>query len=64
MIITRKLKYIEFEFDEETKEFRICKDKVYFAISRVYAVALLRFIVRILARGFYRKYVKQNKRIN
>jgi len=58
MIITRKLKYIRFEFDEDSKEFSIIKDKVYFSLSRVYAVALMRFIVRILARGFYRKFKK------
>lgn len=59
MIITRKLKYISFEFDEEKKEFRICKDRVYFAMNKVYTVAFNRFVTSMLSRGWYRK-VKKN----
>lgn len=54
-MIKRELKYITFEFDEDTKEFTFVKDKVYFSINKVYAVAFVRFVIRILSRAWYRK---------
>jgi hypothetical protein len=58
-MITRELKYITFGFDEDTKEISIVKDKIYFNLKRTEWVSLGRFIIRILARSFYRK-VKKN----
>lgn len=54
-MIKRELKYITFEFDEETKEFSFIKNGIYFSINKIYAVAFVRFVIRILSRAWYRK---------
>ena len=66
MIIERKLKYIDFKFDEETQEFKITtwskpvsENEPDFpesvTLNKTYAFALKRFIVRIAQRMWGRR---------
>lgn len=59
----RKLKYVTFEFDENTREFSIVRDNIYFTMNKVYTVSFVRFVLSVLAKGFYKKNVKQNKKL-
>ena len=52
-----ELKGITWIFDEEHKELVIEKDKVQFAIPKRYLFSLMRFLIRISQRGFYRKHI-------
>ena len=51
-----KLKDIAWIYDETNKELVIEKDKVQFAIPKRYIFSLMRFLIRISQRGFYRKH--------
>lgn len=62
MIITKQLKGVRFEYDDDFREFRICEPtgKVGFALNKVYGFAFLRFIVRISQRNWFRKNAKKH----
>jgi hypothetical protein len=65
MKITKKLKYAEFEWDEETKSFMITEeDGNRVILNKVYAFAFMRFVVRMAQRNWLRKQNKPNKQIN
>lgn len=61
MKITRELKYAAFEYDEDTNQFRIYQNidvdtpPMITSLNKVYAFALMRFIVRIAQRNWFRK---------
>ena len=56
MKITKKLKYAEFEWDEESKSFMITEDDGNRVIlNKVYAFAFMRFVIRMAQRNWYRK---------
>lgn len=64
MKITKKLKYVEFEWDEETKSFMITEeDGNRVILNKVYAFAFMRFVVRMAQRNWLRKQKKPNKQI-
>lgn len=63
MVITKELKYARFTWDDDKKEFFLEKldgdfvtDK--FSLNKIYAFALLRFIIRIGQRNWFRKFRK------
>ena len=55
MKITKKLKYAEFEWDEEAKSFMITEeDGNRVILNKVYAFAFMRFVVRMAQRNWLR----------
>lgn len=53
MKITKKLKYAEFEWDEESKSFLITEeDGNRVILDKVYAFAFMRFVVRMAQRNW------------
>ena len=53
MKITKKLKYVEFEWDEEAKSFMITEeDGNRVILNKVYAFAFMRFVVRMAQRNW------------
>lgn len=53
MKITKKLKYAEFEWDEENKSFLITEeDGNRVTLDKVYAFAFMRFVVRMAQRNW------------
>lgn len=53
MKITKKLKYAEFEWDEENKSFMITEeDGNRVTLNKVYAFAFMRFVVRMAQRNW------------
>jgi hypothetical protein len=56
MKTTKKLKYAEFEWDEESKSFMITEeDGNRVILNKVYAFAFMRFVIRMAQRNWYRK---------
>lgn len=63
MKITKKLKYAEFEWDEESKSFMITEeDGNRVILNKVYAFAFMRFVVRMAQRNWLRKQTGSNKK--
>jgi hypothetical protein len=57
MKIVKELKNIEFIYDDESKRFEIMRDhgiSAYMDLNKVEAFALLRFIIRISQRNWFR----------
>jgi|TARA_B110000495_G_scaffold195739_1_gene203659 hypothetical protein len=55
MKITKKLKYAEFEWDEEMKAFMITEeDGNRVILNKIYAFAFMRFVVRMAQRNWLR----------
>jgi len=57
MKIVKELKNIEFIYDDESKRFEITRDhgiSAYMDLNKVEAFALLRFIIRISQRNWFR----------
>jgi len=55
MKITKKLKYAEFEWDEEMKSFMITEeDGNRVILNKVYAFAFMRFVIRMAQRNWLR----------
>ena len=56
MKINKKLKNVEFEYDEETKRFLIIdgEDGSVVELNKVYAFAFMRFVVRMAQRNWLR----------
>lgn len=56
MKIRKKLKNVEFEYDEETKKFLIIdgEDGGVVELNKVYAFAFMRFVVRMAQRNWLR----------
>ena len=53
--ITKKLKYADFEWDEKEKTFTITEeDGNRVILNKVYAVAFMRFVVRMAQRNWLR----------
>jgi len=63
MIISKKLKNAEFEYDEETKKFLIIDPENGNAVelNKVYAFAFMRFVVRMAQRNWLRQPKKAEK---
>jgi hypothetical protein len=55
MKIKRKLKHGSFEWDDETKMFKITNGEYSVELGKVYAFAFLRFVFRIAQRNWFRK---------
>ena len=66
MIINKKLKNAEFEYDEETKKFLIIDPENGNAVelNKVYAFAFMRFVVRMAQRNWLRQPKKSQKVID
>ena len=59
MKITKNLKYVTFEWDDEDKTFTITEDDGSRVIlNKVYSFAFMRFVIRMAQRNWYRKVVK------
>ena len=53
--ITKQLKHAEFQYDEETKEFRVQDDEGNeVVLNKIYAFALMRFVIRMAQRNWLR----------
>lgn len=53
--ITKQLKHAEFEYDEETKQFRVKDgDGNEVVLNKIYAFALMRFVIRMAQRNWLR----------
>jgi hypothetical protein len=63
MIISKKLKNAEFEYDEETKKFLIIdpENGNTVELNKVYAFAFMRFVVRMAQRNWLRQPRKPTK---
>ena len=63
MIISKKLKNAEFEYDEETKKFLIIdpENGNTVELNKVYAFAFMRFVVRMAQRNWLRQPKKPTK---
>tara|TARA_X000001036_G_scaffold437790_1_gene483985 strand:- start:1262 stop:1537 length:276 start_codon:yes stop_codon:yes gene_type:complete len=63
MIINKKLKNAEFEYNEETKKFLIIDPENGDAVelNKVYAFAFMRFVVRMAQRNWLRQPKKNQK---
>ena len=59
MIIEKNLKYASFTWNDELKELRVYgadeKGASYVVLNKVYAFALVRFIVRLAQRNWFRR---------
>ena len=63
MIINKKLKNAEFEYNEETKKFLIIdpENGNVVELNKVYAFAFMRFVVRMAQKNWLRKTTKTKK---
>jgi hypothetical protein len=53
--ITKQLKHAEFEYNEETKEFRVQDGEGNeVVLNKIYAFALMRFVIRMAQRNWLR----------
>ena len=53
--ITKQLKHAEFEYDEETKQFRVQDGEGNeVVLNKIYAFALMRFVIRMAQRNWLR----------
>ena len=53
--ITKQLKHAEFQYDEETKEFRVQDDEGNeVVLNKIYAFAFMRFVIRMAQRNWLR----------
>ena len=53
--ITKQLKHAEFEYDEETKQFRVQdREGNEVVLNKIYAFALMRFVIRMAQRNWLR----------
>ena len=53
--ITKQLKHAEFEYDEESKEFRVQDGEGNeVVLNKIYAFALMRFVIRMAQRNWLR----------
>ncbi len=66
MKITKKLKYAEFEYDEETKQFLIVDPENGNAVelNKGYAFAFMRFVIRMAQRNWLRQIKKPEKNLD
>ena len=56
MKISKELKYATFEWEEETKTFRVTDaNNNTIELNKIYGFALMRFIIRIAQRNFLKK---------
>ena len=55
MKIKRELKHGSFEWNDETKMFKITNGEYSIELGKVYAFAFLRFVFRIAQRNWFRK---------
>jgi hypothetical protein len=55
MEIKRKLKHGSFEWNDETKMFKITNGEDSLELGKVYAFAFLRFVFRVAQRNWFRK---------
>lgn len=65
MKITKKLKYAEFEWDEESKSFMITEEggnRV--TLNKIYAFAFMRFVIRMAQRNWLRQIKKPEKSLD
>ena len=58
MKITRNLKHSSFEWDDETKKFKITQGDVEIELGKDYAFAFVRFAFRVAQRNWFRKQAK------
>jgi hypothetical protein len=62
MKIKKELKYATFEWDEESKTFTVTEeDGSKVTLNKVYAFALMRFVVRMAQRNWLRQSKKVKK---
>ena len=53
--ITKQLKHAEFEYDEESKQFRVQDGEGNeVVLNKIYAFALMRFVIRMAQRNWLR----------
>jgi len=53
--ITKQLKHAEFQYNEETKEFRVQDGEGNeVVLNKIYAFALMRFVIRMAQRNWLR----------
>jgi len=53
--ITKQLKHAEFEYDEESKQFRVQDHEGNeVVLNKIYAFALMRFVIRMAQRNWLR----------
>lgn len=53
--ITKQLKHAEFEYNEETKQFRVQdREGNEVVLNKIYAFALMRFVIRMAQRNWLR----------
>ena len=65
MKITKKLKYAEFEWDEESKSFMITEeDGNRVTLNKIYAFAFMRFVIRMAQRNWLRQIKKPEKSLD
>jgi len=65
MKITKKLKYAEFEWDEESKSFLITEeDGNRVKLNKIYAFAFMRFVIRMAQRNWLRQIKKPEKSLD
>ena len=55
MKIKKQLKYGSFEWDDETKAFKITQGEQTIKLSKVYTFAFVRFVLRMAQRNWFRK---------
>lgn len=58
MKIKRNLKHGSFQWNDETKKFKITQGDYSVELGKVYAFAFLRFVFRIAQRNWFRKLTK------
>ena len=55
MKIKKELKYGSFEWNEETKKFKITQGDQSVELNKIYAFAFVRFLIRLAQRNWFRK---------
>ena len=58
MKIIRNLKHGSFQWDDETKKFKITQGDNSIELGKVYSFAFMRFVLRIAQRNWFRKLAK------
>ena len=65
MKITKKLKYADFEWDDESKTFTITEeDGNRVILNKVYSFAFMRFVIRMAQRNWWRQIKKPKKNLD
>ena len=63
MKITKTLKYVDFEWDDESKTFAITEeDGNRVILNKVYSFAFMRFVIRMAQRNWW-KQIKKSKKV-